>query len=182
MKGLSMKTANKQWMIAGLLAAIAMAAGAQTPAPSAQAAQAPGRMMAHEHHGNADPARMQQRMARMQARMAKHLAAFKQKLQLSPAQEGAWNSYIAALKPSGTLQHHDRAEFARLPTPERIDRMRALRAERMAEMDRRGDAAKTFYAALSPQQQKTFDEATARRGARHHDGRGGHHHRPHHRG
>jgi hypothetical protein len=138
-------------------------------------------MMPREGHGDMDPARMHEHMARMQAHMARRLAAFKQKLQLSPAQEGAWNSYIAALKPSGNLQRHDRAEFARLTTPERIDRMRALRAERMAEMDRRGEATKTFYAALSPQQKKVFDDATARRGERHHGGGWGGH-REHHRG
>jgi hypothetical protein len=174
-----MKYAHKHWMMAGLLAAFGMAAGAQTVAPSAPAA--PGRMMAQEHPGHADPARMQQRMARMQEHMAKRLAAFKQKLQLSPAQEGAWNSYIAALKPSGSFQRHDRAEFRRLSTPERIDRMRAWREQRNAEMNRRGDATKSFYAALNPQQQKIFDDATSRRGARHHGGRGGHHHRHHHR-
>lgn len=174
-----MKYAHRHWMVAGLLAAIGMAAGAQTPAPSPQSAQPPGRMMARE--GNVDPARVQQHMARMQEHMAKRMAAFKQKLQLSPAQEGAWNSYIAALKPSGSFQRHDRAEFARLPTPERIDRMRALRAQRITEMDRRADATKTFYAALSPQQQKSFDQATARRGEHHRGGWRGHH-REHHMG
>ena len=42
-------------------------------------------------------------------------------------------------------------------TPERIDRMRARRAQHAAEADRRGEATKTFYAALTPEQQKTFD-------------------------
>jgi len=41
--------------------------------------------------------------------------------------------------------------------------MRALRATRLAEMDQRGDATKTFYAALTPPQQKAFDALTARR-------------------
>lgn len=176
-----MKYAHKHLMLAGLLAALGLAAGAQTPAPSPQPGPGPGRMMAREGHGDADPARMQQHMARMQEHMAKRMAAFKQKLQLSPVQEGAWTSYVAALKPSGTFKRHDRAEFAQLPTPERIDRMRALRAERISEMDRRADATKTFYATLSPQQKKVFDDSTARRGERHRGGWGGHH-ADHHRG
>ena len=176
-----MKHAHKHLLVAGLLAALGLAAGAQTPSPSPQPGPGPGRTMAREGHGDADPARMQQHLARMREHMAKRLAAFNQKLQLSPAQEGAWNSYVAALKPSATFKRHDRAEFARLPTPERIDRLRALRAERIAEMDRRGDATKTFYAALSPQQKKVFDDSTARRGGRHHGGWGGHH-ADHHRG
>jgi hypothetical protein len=47
--------------------------------------------------------------------------------------------------------------MAKLATPERIDRMRAVRAQRNAEMDKRMDATKTFYAALSAEQKKTFD-------------------------
>ncbi len=51
--------------------------------------------------------------------------------------------------------------------------MRELRATRMAEMDKRGDATKTFYATLSADQKKVFDDETARRG---HHGQGGHRH------
>ena len=47
--------------------------------------------------------------------------------------------------------------------------MRELRATRMAEMDKRGDATKTFYATLSADQKKVFDDETARRG---HHGQG----------
>jgi periplasmic protein CpxP/Spy len=166
-----MKYAHKRWMVAGLLAAAGVIASAQTPAPAPQPGQGPGGMMMPGMQGG-DQARMAQRMQRMQERRAKRLDAFKQKLQLSPGQEGAWNSFVAALKPSGNMQRHDRAEIARLPTPERIDRMRALRSERIAEMDRRGDATKAFYAVLTPEQKKVFDDATARRG-----GHGWQHHR-----
>jgi hypothetical protein len=84
---------------------------------------------------------------------------------------------VAALKPGGNFRRTDRAEFARLTTPERIDRMRQRHSERMAEMDRRGEATKafSFYAGLSPQQQKVFDDETARRGHGGH-GHGAHHH------
>ena len=76
----------------------------------------------------------------------------------------------------------DRQDMDKLTTPERIDRMRALRAQHAAEADRRGEATKAFYAALTPEQQKTFD-AQAHRGhrmggmkggeGRHHGGHGG---------
>ena len=170
-----MKYAHKHLMVASLLAALGMAAGAQTQSPSTAPAQNPG-MIARQAHGNVDPARVEQHRARMQERRARRLADFKQKLQLSPGQEAAWNSYVAMLKPSGAFKRQDRAEFARLSTPERIDRMRALRAERMAQMDQRGDATKTLYAALAPQQKKVFDDETARRHGHHHGGRKGHHH------
>jgi hypothetical protein len=50
----------------------------------------------------------------------------------------------------------------KLSTPERIDQMQALHAQREAEMKKRGDATKTFYAGLSAEQKKTFDAETAR--------------------
>ncbi len=62
----------------------------------------------------------------------------------------------------------DMAGMAQLTTPERIDRMRALRAQHNAEADRRDDATKTFYAALTPAQQKVFDaEHVGMHGPRH---------------
>lgn len=177
-----MKQAHKHLLVAACVAVMGLSASAQTPpAPAAGEGQgpaygqAPGRgtgpMMGSQ--GNFDPSRMQQRIERMQERMAQRLAAFKQRLQITPAQESAWNTWTAALKPAASaVPRPDRAEMARLTTPERIDRMRAVRAARAAEMDRRGEATKTFYAALSPEQKKTFDTATARAG---HRGMRGHH-------
>jgi hypothetical protein len=59
-----------------------------------------------------------------------------------------------------------------MSTPERIDRMRQMRAQRAAEMDRKGDATKAFYAQLTPPQQRAFDEISMRFFGRH----GKHHH------
>ena len=42
--------------------------------------------------------------------------------------------------------------------------MRELRARHTAQADKRGEAVKTFYAALSPEQQKTFDAEFHRQG------------------
>ena len=106
--------------------------------------------------------------AKMKAMMAKRHAALKTKLNITTAQEGAWTTYTEAMQPPakmGQMGHHQtaeqRAEFAKLTTPERIDKMRALRTQRMTEMstamDQRGEATKAFYAVLSPEQQKTFD-------------------------
>jgi protein CpxP len=150
-----MKHSYKPLIVASLLAMVGLAAGAQTT-------PADPPMGMHGHHF--DPAKMQERMARRQA-------ALKQKLQITPAQEGAWNAWIAALKP-GNFTRPDRAEWDKLTTPERIDRMRALRAQRLAEMDRRGDATKAFYATLSPEQKAIFDDQMARRHHRWRDHRG----------
>ena len=103
--------------------------------------------------------------------MLQRAEAFKQKLQLTPAQEPAWNTFMQSMRPDAGSRKAwlEMKDMDKLTTPERIDRMRAIRAQRAAEMDRRGDAVKAFYATLTPAQQKTFDaEGTrmyGRRGA-----------------
>ncbi|HSV36195.1 MAG TPA: Spy/CpxP family protein refolding chaperone [Ramlibacter sp.] len=173
-----MKFAHKPLVVAALLATLGLSAGAQTPPAGSGTGGAP--MMGREGHAHGDPAKMQERMARMQEHMTQRLAAFKQKLQLTPGQEAAWNSYTAALKPT-PHQRPDHAEMEKLSTPERIDRMRTLRTARLAEMDKRGEATKTFYGVLTAEQKKVFDAETSR-GGRHagghgrgHGGQGGHH-------
>lgn len=157
-------------ILAGLLATAGASAMAQaTPAApmAGPAVMQGGRMMGHR-----DP-------ARMQAMMAKRQADLKATLKITPAQEGAWTAFSAAMQPpvrGARLTPEQRAEFDKLSTPERIDKMRALRTQRMGErsaaMDQRGEAIKTFYATLSPEQQKTFDAEHKKFGPR--DGRGYH--------
>ncbi|WCM93193.1 Spy/CpxP family protein refolding chaperone [Acidovorax sp. NCPPB 2350] len=153
---------------AALLAALAVPAFAQ-PAPPPAAAPAPA--------GAERPHRMPSPEER-QARMARHAEALKQKLQLTPAQQPAWETFTAAMRPQGPRPARlDMEGMDRLTTPERIDRMRAVRAQRGAEADRRDEAVKTFYAALNPTQQKVFDEESRRMhghdGMRGKDGRPG---------
>ena len=119
--------------------------------------------------------------AHMQAWMAKREAVLREKLKITPAQEAEWNRFTAAMQATAgwgqRLTPEQRAEIDTLATPERIDKMRALRIQRMADrtvaLDSRGTATKVFYAALSPEQQKTFD-AEHRSTAQYH--RNGHHH------
>ncbi|WP_213959063.1 Spy/CpxP family protein refolding chaperone [Variovorax sp. dw_954] len=160
---------------AGLLATAAFAASAQAPAAPATAPGAPAaeqRMDRQQRDGKF--------FERMQARHAQRQAALKAKLNLSAAQEGAWSTYTAATAPPARPpQRPDRAEFEKLTTPQRIDRMQARQAERQAMFAKRADATKSFYAALSPEQQKTFDTeslAMMRHGPR--DGQDHHGHRP----
>lgn len=173
-----MNQLSKRMMLAGLLATAGFATMAQTPAapPAPQAGQAAP--AAPQRMGHGDPAKMQARMAQHRA---KHAAELKAKLKLTPAQEGAWTSFTTAMQPParmGADRARMRAEFEKLATPERIDKMRAMRTARAAEMDKRADATKTFYAALTPEQQKVFDANTMRRGHEGHKGwHGGHHER-----
>ncbi len=166
-----MKTYAHRIAAAALLAGFGLAAVAQAqtpPGPQQGGPGAPGMMARGEgHHGRFDPARMQERMV-------KRMAALKQKLGISAAQEGAWTAWAGTMKPAD-MKRPERGELAKLTTPERIDRVRAMRTERAAQMDKRADATKTFYAALTPEQKKTFDSETARMG--HRGGGMGHHHR-----
>ena len=171
-----MKPLHRTLLTAGLLASLGIGAIAQTQTPPAAPAgpgNAPHQMRGD--HGRMDPQRMEERRVRMEERRAKRLAAFKQKLQITSAQEGAWTSWSGAIQPV-RFQRPDRAEMQRLATPERIDRMRALRSQRQAEMDKRMDATKTFYAALNAEQKKVFDAEGLRymRGGKR-GGHGGHH-------
>jgi len=133
-----MKSIFKPLLIAGLLATAGLTAFSQSPMSPMGAGMG-------------------------QARMDKHQAELKAKLKLSAAQEADWTTFVAAMKPPADMQarqaQHD--ELAKLPTPERIDKMKALRSQHMAEMtaamDKRGDASKAFYATLTPEQKKTFD-------------------------
>ena len=162
---------------AGLLAAT-LAASAQMAGHGPGMGAGPregGMMMAH---GGMNP---QERQARMEERVSHRLNVLKLRLALTAAQEGAWNTFVAAMKPPA-MQRPDRAEMARLTTPERIDRMRAMREQRNAAQDKRAEATKAFYAQLSADQKKVFDGETLRMGPggghgggmRGHGGMGGH--------
>jgi protein CpxP len=162
-KEVHMKSVNKRILVASLLAGLGFAAFSQMPPEG----------MGGEHHfgmmqrGHGDP-------AKMQAHMEKRAAALKEKLKLTAEQEGAWTTFTAAMKPSADMTQRmaDRGEMAKLTTPDRIDKMKAMHTQLGAEMDKRGEAIKAFYAVLSPEQKKVFD-AQHMRGGRHRGMRSG---------
>lgn len=90
--------------------------------------------------------------------MAERQAQLKAALQLTAEQEPAWNAFVArtAHEPRA-MKGMAREDWAKLTTPERLDKMQALKAERDAQMAKRIDATKSFYAALTPEQKKVFD-------------------------
>jgi protein CpxP len=162
-----MKSVFKPLLLGGLLATMGFAALAQAPAPLR------GHMMGQDavmqHAGMGFEGRQHMTPVKMQEHMAGRQAELKAQLKLTPTQESAWTTYTSAMKPpAGMLgQRPDRAELDKLSTPERIDKMKTLRAQRMADMtaalDKRDDATKAFYATLTPEQKKTFDASTTRR-------------------
>lgn len=152
-------------VLATSLAALGATAMAQTPPPSAPPADAPA-WRAGEHV-RPDPAK---RMERREARL-------KQELKITAEQEPAWNQFTASmLPPAQPKERLDREAWRKLTTPQRIERMRTMHAERSADMERRAEATLRLYGALTPEQQQVFDQRMAM-GPGH-----GPHHGPHHRG
>jgi protein CpxP len=163
-KEVLMSQLRKPLMVAGLLAGFGFAAIAQTPAAPTPGAMS-GMSGMHERGERHDPAKMKEHMAKRQAEL-------KAKLKITPAQEGAWSTFTASMQPPANRPAHpSREDMAKLTTPERIDRMQAMKTERDARMSQRAASTKTFYAALSPEQQKVFDANTMRK---HHEGHGMH--------
>lgn len=117
-----------------------------------------------------DPAKMQEHMEQRAKRM--HEA-----LKITPAQEGAWQAYLNALK-SNMPQHgqFDRAAFKQMPAPERMEKRIEMSRNHITRMEANLAATKTFYAQLTPEQQKLFDEKAGRFGQHRHHG----HHRAKH--
>lgn len=95
---------------------------------------------------------------KMAAFHAKHLARLHGKLKLTAQQEPAWKAFTEKSKPDLAKSKAVREEMATLTTPARLDRMLALMKEGEARMGEHAAAVKEFYAQLTPEQQKTFDQ------------------------
>lgn len=151
-----MTTGLKSLLMAGLLANAALSAHAQATPPPAAPKPMVSASSPRMHPSHMDPAQMENMVA-------KQLADLKTKLKITAAQEDSWTTFVTAMKPPARsgMRRPDRAEMDKLTTPERIDKMRALRMqqniERLANMDKRENAVKTFYADLDASQKKTMD-------------------------
>ncbi len=100
---------------------------------------------------------------RMQQMREQHLAALHDRLKLTAQQEAAWKKFAASQPVPDKTARLDPAEMEKLNAPQRLEKglehMRAMEA-RMAE---HLAALKEFYAVLTPEQQKIFDEQTPQR-------------------
>ena len=133
-------------------AGFCLTAFAQAPGPSPQNMPSQG-----GHAMMNDPKREAHRAERHQ----KHLNDMKVFLQLQASQEAAWAAFESVMKqPMKRHMAPVPADMEKMSTPERIDKMMAVKAERDAEIAKRMNASKTFYAALTPAQQKVFDTHT----------------------
>ncbi|MBV9995960.1 MAG: Spy/CpxP family protein refolding chaperone [Caulobacteraceae bacterium] len=135
-----------------IAAAAAIAEPAAPPAPSASASQAPDRT------AWPDP-------AQMRAEKARRLSDI---LQLRPDQQGALNAFMETATPPDEAERHrmgmGRWDDEGLTAPRRADRMIAHLDEMRTRLAARAQALKTFYAQLTPSQQRAFDAVLSARG------------------
>jgi Spy/CpxP family protein refolding chaperone len=102
------------------------------------------------------------RMAKMHDKMAQHHAMLHDKLKLTAAQQPAWTAFGASMKsdvkPGERLGRMDKAALNKMTAPERLEKRIAMSKQHISRQETRLAALKTFYAALTPEQQKVFDD------------------------
>ncbi|MDB5774422.1 MAG: hypothetical protein JWP38_555 [Herbaspirillum sp.] len=130
-----------------------------------------------------------EKTAKFHQKMLKRQEALHARLKLTAEQEPAWKTFVDQTRPPEHrqgMQGRDRAAMAKLTAPERMEKFLAGMQAREASLTQRLNAVKTFYAVLTPVQQKVFDAAFAHvrfgehgeHGHRgHHGDRGEHHQR-----
>lgn len=142
-----------------------------------------GLALAHSPHAPGDTPRVgrTEKMREHSAEHhAQHLATLKSKLNLQAAQEPAWNRFTQSMQHGARLARPERASLEKMTTPERLDQMQAMKAERDAHMQQRTEATRALYAALNAEQKQVFDQQTTRtmgfglHAMRHHGGQGHH--------
>lgn len=94
------------------------------------------------------------------------LSQLRSALHLRLDQEAAWSAYAAAVAPDPDAASRRQSAAmlaATLTTPRRVDLLEAEMDADIRDAKRKGEAVKTFYRALDPVQQRTFDSLTAPR-------------------
>ena len=97
------------------------------------------------------------------ARAHKHLSELNAKLNLTPAQQPAWQTFSDKVndqaKKMASMRDKMKENARSMPktAPEQMARMVEMMNERVQAMATMADAVKTFYASLTPEQQATLD-------------------------
>ena len=170
-----MNTLRKQILVAFAAVGFAGAAFAQTAATPVQEGRH-GHAVTAEQRA-AHQAKRAEFRAKHAERQAARAAKLRADLKLSAQQEPAFAAFLAAGKPAGRPQVRDgaeRARFAALPAPQRMERIVERQKQRTARMEARLAALNNFYAVLTPEQKKVFDSQAMRGGFGKHRGHGPH--------
>ncbi|WP_295999989.1 Spy/CpxP family protein refolding chaperone [Rugamonas sp.] len=144
-----------------------LALAATTMAAQAQDSQAKPQDQAHQEHHRPTPEMMQEKMGEF---FAMQQARVHFQLKLTAAQEPAWNTYQAAIKPTMPAgARPDMKAWMAMPAPDRMARMIEMGKQHLATEESHLTALRAFYATLTPVQQKAFDHAMmGRHGHGHH--------------
>lgn len=108
-----------------------------------------------------DQAQMSEKMQKhRQERMEKHRTMMHDQLKITPEQEAAWKTFTEATSHNmkDMMQARpDRKQMEAMSAPAMMEQHMERSKAHLASMQKHLDALKTFYAVLSPEQQKTFD-------------------------
>jgi len=165
------------------LAALSMGAAALGAHAQAQGPQAPDDATAGRHGHAVSQEQRAAFKAKRAEHQAKRVAQLHDELKITPAQENAWNAFVASMKPQARgarpEPHPDRSAQAALSAPQRMAQHIERQKQRTAMMEQRLGAVNSFYAVLTPEQKKTFYDKAARLQGHFgkHGGRGGWQHR-----
>ncbi|HYE36901.1 Spy/CpxP family protein refolding chaperone [Methylocaldum sp.] len=91
------------------------------------------------------------------------MAELHKELKLTAAQEADWNTWSAKIKEIREAKKQsrpDREAMKNLPAPERLEKMIAHNKAKQTYLEEALGATKTFYATLTPEQRKVFDDLT----------------------
>jgi len=173
-----MNTLRKNLVIAltaaGLFGA-SIGAQAQSTAPETRPALTAEQRLAKKAEWQAKAG---ERRAKMEQHRAERQAKLRDSLKLNAQQQPAWDAFVASQAPhkkGDRAARPDRAAWASLSAPQRMQKGIDLQKQRTARMEQRLSSLNAFYAQLTPEQRKTFDaQAQHRKGGRHHGHRGHH--------
>lgn len=102
--------------------------------------------------------------AKMEKMRERHLASLHDELKLTAQQEGAWKKFTASQPKMDKSTRPDPDEMEKLSAPQRMEKMLEHMRTMEKDMTTHLAALKEFYAVLTPEQQKAFDDEMPGRG------------------
>jgi hypothetical protein len=102
--------------------------------------------------------------AKMEKMHEQHLAGLHDKLKLTAQQDPAWKKFAAVNPMADKSTRPDQAEMDKLNAPQRLEKGLEHMKVMETRMTEHLAALKEFYAVLTPDQQKIFDEQMPRFG------------------
>jgi len=95
------------------------------------------------------------------ARFEKHMTTLHDALKLTSAQEPAWTEFSGKIKPvksdNPNMDKTGHPDWKEIKTPDRLDRVLDHMKSREQRLTEDAAAVRTFYGALTPEQQNIFD-------------------------